>query len=50
MKLIVCNGPVVYRLVAGEAPIKVHGRLLLEDGAARDLLRELREAGPCVAS
>ena len=38
-------GPVVYRLVAGDVPIKLHGRFVLDDDAARDLLRELREAG-----
>jgi hypothetical protein len=54
MKLLTCNGrelevrdvgPVVYRLVAGEVPIKLHGRFAMDDDAARDLLRELIEAG-----
>ena len=54
MKLLTCNGrelevrdvgPVVYRLLAGDVPIKLHGRFVLDDDAARDLLRELREAG-----
>jgi len=38
-------GPAVYRLLAGDVPIKLHGRFVLDDDAARDLLRELREAG-----
>lgn len=56
MKLVTCNGsslevrelgPIAYRLTAGEAPIKLHGRFIFEDEQARQLLRELREAGAC---
>ena len=56
MKLIVSNGrelevreagPVIYRLVARNAPIKLHGHFLLGDDEARDLLRKVREAGTC---
>ena len=54
MKLIHSNGkllevrdvgPVVFRLRAGEIPIKVNGHHLMEDDAARDLLRELLATG-----
>jgi hypothetical protein len=54
MKLIRCNGrelevrdvgPVVYRLAASAVPIKLHGWRILEDDAARELLRQVQEAG-----
>lgn len=54
MKLIYGNGkvmevrdigPVVFRLRAGEVPIKVNGYQLLEDDPARDLLRDLLATG-----
>ena len=38
-------GPVVFRLRAGRVPIKVNGYRVLEDAAARDLLRELLDSG-----
>ena len=50
MKLVHCDGrtltvrdagPVVFRMVARDAPIKVNGWRLLEDDDARALLREL---------
>jgi hypothetical protein len=56
MKLLRCNGrelevrdvgPVVCRLAAGAAPIKLHGWHLLDNDAARALLRDLVEAGAC---
>jgi hypothetical protein len=59
MKLLHCNGrelevrdvgPVVFRLTAGGAPIKLHGWQILDDDAARALLRELREASACVCA
>jgi hypothetical protein len=54
VKLIYCNGtilevrdagPVVFRLRAGKIPIKVNGYQLLEEGPARDLLRDLLATG-----
>lgn len=50
MKLLYCDGsvlevrdvgPVVFRLRAGRAPIKRHGYEILEDEAARAVVREL---------
>ena len=54
MKLIHSNGkllevrdagPVVFRLHAGEVPIKVNGYYIMEDDAARNLLRDLLATG-----
>lgn len=54
MKLIHSNGAVlevrdvsgvIFRLRAGEVPIKVNGYQLLEDEPARDLLRDLLATG-----
>ena len=54
MKLIHSNGavlevrdvsPVIFRLRAGRVPIKVNGYRIVEDGAARELLRELLATG-----
>ncbi len=54
MKLIYSNGallevrdlgPVVFRLRAGRVPLKYNGYRILEDEAARDLLRELLATG-----
>ena len=50
MKLVSSNGkilevrdagPVIFRLTAGVVPIKFNGKHLMEDDAARDLLRDL---------
>lgn len=38
-------GPVVFRLRAGEVPIRLNGWFLLEEDAARDVLRELLASG-----
>ncbi len=38
-------GPVIFRLHAGEVPIKVNGYRLLDDEPARDLLRDLLATG-----
>ncbi len=38
-------GPVVFRLRAVTVPIKVNGYRMVEDDAARDLLRELLACG-----
>lgn len=49
-KLIYCNGsvlevrdvgPVIFRLTAGVVPIKRHGYEIMEDAAARDVLKDL---------
>lgn len=54
MKLIWCDGrtlevrdvsDVIFRLRAVTLPIKVNGYRIMEDGAARDLLRELLATG-----
>jgi len=54
MKLVYSNGtileardvgPVVFRLRAGPIPIKVNGYQILEDDAARALLRDLLALG-----
>lgn len=54
MKLVVGNGrilevrdvgPVVYRLRAGDVPIKFHGFRLMEDDDARDAVRAARDTG-----
>ena len=56
MKLVKCDGkllevrdcgPVIYRLkaVPGGLPIKVNGYHIMEEGAARDLLRDLLALG-----
>jgi hypothetical protein len=48
MKLVISNGKELeVREVgpAGAVPIKLHGRFVLEDAEARDLLSELRKAG-----
>lgn len=37
-------GPPIYRLTASGVPIKLHGHFLLEDEAARALLRDLAKA------
>jgi hypothetical protein len=38
-------GPVIFRVRAGVAPIKRNGWEILEDGAAREVLRELLALG-----
>lgn len=38
-------GPVVFRLRAGRVPLRHNGWRILEDDAARDLLRELLACG-----
>ncbi len=38
-------GPVIYRLHAGTVPIKLHGKFVMDDDAARELLRGLLELG-----
>jgi hypothetical protein len=56
MKLITCNGRdlrvydvsgPVYHLTAAAVPIKCNGYLLLDDEAARDLVRELAKPQQC---
>jgi hypothetical protein len=52
-KILRCNGrhlevrdvgPVIYELAANSVPIKLHGTFLLEDDAARELVRQLVDA------
>jgi len=38
-------GPVIFRLRAGTAPIKRNGWSIVEDDAAREILRELLALG-----
>lgn len=56
MKLVKCNGkllevrdcgPIIFRLAAlpGGPPIKVNGYHIMEEDAARDLLRDLLSLG-----
>ena len=54
MKLVHCDGrtlevrdlgPVIFRLTAGHIPIKVNGHRIMDDGEARDLLRDLLSSG-----
>ncbi len=56
MKLVTCNGdrlevrdlgPVLLALRRGPTgiPIKLHGRFILEDAAARDLVRQQLDVG-----
>jgi hypothetical protein len=53
MKLVRCDGralgvrdvaPVIFRLQAHGAPIKLHGLFILKDDEARELVRELQAA------
>jgi len=55
MKLLRCDGrflevydvaaPALMRLVAGPAPIKAHGWRLLEDDAAREVIKRVMREG-----